>query len=77
MDDDATPFDILRLPFVRVSAEVKESRLAICLDCDQLNIWGQCRECGCVMPLKVRVPSARCPLGKWDADKEVLPESNE
>ncbi len=37
-----------------------------CRDCDRLirATW-TCKECGCFMKVKTRVPSAECPLGKW------------
>lgn len=41
-------------------------RALICRDCDRLlrATWS-CKECGCFMKIKTRVPSAECPLGKW------------
>lgn len=41
-------------------------RYAICRQCDRLRRGiKQCKECGCFVLLKVRVPSQSCPLGKW------------
>jgi len=41
-------------------------RYAMCLGCDRFRrATRQCRECGCFMPVKVRVPNVNCPLGKW------------
>ena len=69
MKGDATPFDVLLLPFVRVSDEVKDARLTVCHDCEHLNEFSQCRLCGCLMPLKARVPKASCPVGKWGREQ--------
>jgi hypothetical protein len=41
-------------------------RYAECLRCDRLfRPTRQCKECGCFMPLKVRVKGEKCPMGKW------------
>lgn len=43
-----------------------KERLDICLSCDRLiKLTKQCRECGCIMPAKVKLEKATCPLGKW------------
>jgi hypothetical protein len=41
-------------------------RLGHCATCPsfQKDIM-MCKECGCMMKLKVLVPTATCPLGKW------------
>lgn len=38
----------------------------VCAACPDLNkkLW-VCRNCGCFMKVKVRIPSAKCPKGKW------------
>ncbi len=40
-------------------------RIEECKKCPELNQFKFCRQCGCHMPLKVRIKSARCPIGKW------------
>lgn len=41
-------------------------RYATCLECDSFRKGlRQCKECGCFMPVKVRIKSQSCPLGKW------------
>ena len=44
-------------------------RLAICEECPERSDVGKkiyyCRECGCLLALKVRFPLTSCPLGKW------------
>lgn len=49
------------------SKHVQETRYDICKKCDRLTMIKTCKECGCIMPLKVKIPSASCPLGKWIA----------
>ena len=46
--------------------EVAFKRAAICNGCDRLfkPTW-TCKECGCFMKIKVRIPGSECPLGKW------------
>ena len=41
-------------------------RLGHCSQCPsfQTNVM-LCKECGCLMKLKVLIPDAKCPLGKW------------
>tara|TARA_R110002020_G_scaffold282053_1_gene497677 strand:+ start:105 stop:341 length:237 start_codon:yes stop_codon:yes gene_type:complete len=42
------------------------SRLNICKECDRYNnLMKICKECKCVMPLKVNFIKSRCPIGKW------------
>ena len=41
-------------------------RYAVCLECEEFRPWAkQCKVCKCIMPIKVRIPSMSCPLGKW------------
>jgi hypothetical protein len=50
----------------KVIEQIAEQRLNICLECDRLiNLTKQCKECGCIMPAKVKLEKATCPLGKW------------
>lgn len=58
------PWDI----FIKDSAtkEVSEQRYSVCKECDQLMaVTKQCKKCWCVMPVKVTVSTATCPLNKW------------
>lgn len=46
--------------------EVAQARYNICKTCDVFNTAIKlCKECGCVMPIKVKFAAADCPLGKW------------
>ena len=42
-----------------------EARMDICKDCPFLKHNFQCRKCGCMMNVKVKVKGATCPIGKW------------
>lgn len=45
--------------------ETVDNRYEICQTCPSFTILKTCKECGCIMPLKVRLKSSECPLGKW------------
>ena len=54
---------------VLVSEEVRESRLAICHDCDQwIEKRKRCAKCGCFTDKKIRLATESCPLGKWTVE---------
>lgn len=62
----ARPWDLLNKNIGRVTEEVAAERLAICKNCPSLRKKiNQCKECGCFMVEKVKLPNAFCPLGKW------------
>lgn len=62
----ARPWDLLNKNIGRVTEEVAAERLAICKNCPALRKKiNQCKECGCFMIEKVKLPNAYCPLGKW------------
>lgn len=45
---------------------VATERIRICVEeCDQLNDYNMCKQCGCYMPAKTRSPQSRCKLNKW------------
>lgn len=51
-----------------VSAVIIEERISLCQECDKyVQLTKQCKECWCIMPLKVKLAAASCPLGKWSA----------
>lgn len=38
----------------------------ICKQCSSFNSnLKTCKECGCFMPAKTKVPKTTCPIGKW------------
>lgn len=51
--------------------KLKLKRLAICKDCEFfVEETSKCRQCGCFMQYKALIPSASCPLNKWEEDNE-------
>lgn len=49
---------------IKVTEEVYESRLQVCLGCDFL-LQGMCRTCGCYVELRAVVAKNSCPNKKW------------
>ena len=47
------------------TSKMASDRLSICKGCPELSSWNICNKCGCVMPVKVRIPGMKCPIGKW------------
>lgn len=45
--------------------EVQQTRYDICNSCASFTSLKTCRECGCIMPLKIKITDSICPLGKW------------
>jgi hypothetical protein len=69
-DRSARPWDLFNKDLGRVETEVAEKRLSICEGCVKfIKLTTQCKECGCVMKMKSKLPNASCPLGKWEAEK--------
>ena len=64
--DKIVPWDIINPKIEKLSKEETNKRLDICLNCDRLiKLTRQCKECGCFMDMKARLPHASCPIGKW------------
>jgi hypothetical protein len=62
----ARPWDLFNKKIGRVDQSIADERLEICLGCPQLiKLTAQCKECGCIMSAKTKLPNASCPLGKW------------
>lgn len=59
------PWDVVNPDTEYVSEDEAASRYAICEQCPKLLVTKQCSECGCVMPLKVKLLHAACPINKW------------
>jgi hypothetical protein len=71
-DRPARPWDLLNRKVGRVSEEIADNRYLLCKGCDRLApITNHCLECGCFMKLKVTLPNASCPLGKWGLEEKV------
>jgi hypothetical protein len=47
------------------SEETVTQRSEICSNCPSYSVLKICAECRCIMPLKVKIKSAVCPIGKW------------
>lgn len=65
---EVRPWDLLNPKKGRADDLTQEERLAICKKCPSYRKFvKQCKECGCIMPAKVKLAEAFCPLGKWQA----------
>lgn len=63
---DTRPWDLLNPHIPHADEQVAKDRMNVCLNCPELlGLTKQCKQCGCVMPAKVRLLEAVCPLGKW------------
>jgi hypothetical protein len=47
------------------SKDMQEKRYEICKSCDSFTVLKTCRECGCIMALKIKIAEAKCPVDKW------------
>ena len=67
-DRPARPWDLFNKNIGRVEQDIAKERLGICNGCERfIKSTTQCKECGCIMKLKTKLPNASCPLGKWDS----------
>jgi hypothetical protein len=66
----ARPWDLFNKNIGRVEEQLAEKRLDICIGCPEfIKLTTQCKECGCIMSLKTKLPNAECPLGKWGQEQ--------
>ena len=73
----ARPWDLFNKSLGRVETEIATQRLDICKQCPEyIKATHQCKECGCIMNLKTKLPHAACPLHKWEAVKLQYKEEN-
>jgi hypothetical protein len=62
----ARPWDLFNKNLKKVEVDIAQERMAICRECPQfIAVSSQCKECGCIMKLKTKLPNAECPLHKW------------
>jgi hypothetical protein len=47
------------------SEETVTQRSELCNNCPSYSQLKICAECRCIMPLKVKIKSSVCPIGKW------------
>jgi Family of unknown function (DUF6171) len=52
--------------FHTTAGDLQQQRLVVCRSCQQLQN-NMCLACGCIIPLKVKMPHETCPLGRWPA----------
>jgi hypothetical protein len=64
-DRPARPWDLWNKNLGRVQDVIAEERYSICKACPMLLPTGNCKECGCFMSAKTKLPNAECPLHKW------------
>ena len=58
------PWDLLTAP--KVDDTTESVRMSHCMSCPEfISMTKQCKQCGCIMPLKVKLEAAKCPLGHW------------
>jgi len=65
-DRKAKPWDLFNKKIGRVDNGVFVERFEICKSCPEfIKLTTQCKQCGCIMSAKTKLPNAECPLGKW------------
>lgn len=69
---DVRPWDLLKGPSAYTTKDVSEERMSICKSCPNfLKLTKQCKLCLCIMPAKVILADAYCPIDKWKASNEI------
>lgn len=67
---ETRPWDLLNPNTEYAEKAEADKRYDICKKCPELiNATKQCKKCGCIMSLKVKLKNARCPIGKWGAEE--------
>lgn len=57
---------VMSMSLLRDMLAKSRVRYDICKKCDKYDAKkDKCSKCGCVMKFKTKIPSARCPIGKW------------
>ena len=60
------PWDMLNPNTPKATDEEAMARFNECTKCPELiKATTQCKQCGCIMKLKVKLKEAVCPIGKW------------
>jgi hypothetical protein len=58
------PWDIVHGE--KVDDAEESARYSLCQDCPEfIKLTTQCKQCGCIMKMKVKLKEAKCPIGKW------------
>lgn len=64
--DEVNPLDLLNPANYGVPENIQNDRLKFCQDCKFFkDLTKRCSICNCVMPLKVKLKDAWCPVGYW------------
>jgi hypothetical protein len=63
---ETRPWDLLKIDAPKATNPVADYRLNLCKSCTHyIKTTHQCKKCGCIMNLKVKLADAECPIGKW------------
>ena len=58
-----------------VSPQTQMNRLKICADCEHIRLkntmYKRCHECGCFLNAKSKLLNQKCPIGKWELEKNT------
>ena len=66
------PWDLLNSDMPRATDEVATARFEICKECPSyIKLTHQCKDCLCIMNLKVKLAHASCPQNKWMPTEEI------
>lgn len=68
---DSRPWHLLDPDRYTIDENLPDERLKICESCEFYKITKRCDKCGCIMPLKVQLAEAECPIGKWSKENNV------
>lgn len=66
---ESRPWHLLDLEKHVSDENIAKNRLKICEGCEFYKITKQCSKCGCLMPAKVMLSNAECPIGKWGKEE--------
>lgn len=51
---------------ILADSKLREDRMSECNSCEHYKkLFRKCGKCGCIMPAKVSLLAARCPIDKW------------
>jgi hypothetical protein len=57
----------MRWSNIFVSKPIAQKRYEVCKKCEHFNTnYTKCNICGCIMKIKVKISSSKCPIKKWE-----------
>jgi len=57
---------------LKASNRTYNERMSICKACKHFRkSISQCKKCGCFMKIKGAIAFTRCPIGKWEREKDL------